>query len=130
MDKEEIFRRYLQKGNKQVFYDDTLKVLIQTCEADPYIENRSDLIYIQKSYTISYYNGDNEYKFILFIRIKYYRLSKKVHSIAVHIDDHKVNNKEVMTLSPKALNILKAHTSVCYNHLLRSALDLRMNNLL
>lgn len=130
MTREQILGTYLQRGCKQVFYDDLLKVLIQTPEGDPYIENRSNLIYIQKAYIISYYKNNNEYKFNLFIRIKYNQFSKKVVSITVHIDDHKVNNKDVKILSTNILNILMAHISVCYNHLFRSALDIRMNNLL
>lgn len=67
MTKDQILERYLQRGYKQVFYSDSPKVLIQTCEGDPYIENRSDLIYFQSMYIVSYYKGDSEYKFKLFI---------------------------------------------------------------
>lgn len=45
MTKDQILERYLQRGYKQVFYGDSPKVLIQTCEGGPYVENRSDLIY-------------------------------------------------------------------------------------
>ena len=126
MTKNQILERYLQRGYKQIFYSDSPKVLIQTCEGDPYIENRSDLIYFQSMYIVSYYKGDNEYKFKLFIRIKYNRFSKKVANITVHIDDHEVNGIDARTLLPKILNILMAQTSVCYNHLLRSALDIAL----
>ena len=126
MTRDQILERYLQRGYKQVFYNDSPKVLIQTCEGDPYIENRSDLIYFQSMYIVSYYKSDSEYKFKLFIRIKYNRLSKKVANITVHIDDHKVNGKDARILSPKILNILMVQTSVCYNHLLRSALDIAL----
>lgn len=126
MTRDQILERYLQRGYKQVFYGDSPKVLIQTCEGDPYIENRSDLIYFQSMYIVSYYKSDSEYKFKLFIRIKYNRFSKKVANITVHIDDHEVNNKDDRILSPKILNILMAQTSVCYNHLLRSALDIAL----
>lgn len=44
-------------------------------------------------YIVSYYKGDSEYKFKLFIRIKYNRFSKKVANITVHIDDHEVNGE-------------------------------------
>lgn len=126
MTRDQILERYLQRGYKQVFYNDSPKVLIQTCEGDPYIENRSDLIYFQSMYIVSYYKSDSEYKFKLFIRIKYNRLFKKVANITVHIDDHKVNGKDARILSPKILNILMVQTSVCYNHLLRSALDIAL----
>ena len=52
MTRDQILERYLQRGYKQVFYNDSPKVLIQTCEGDPYIENRSDLIYFQNIYCI------------------------------------------------------------------------------
>ena len=91
MTRDQILERYLQRGYKQVFYGDSPKVLIQTCEGDPYVENRSDLIYFQNMYIVSYYKGDSEYKFKIFID-----------------------------------NILMAQTSVCYNHLLRSALDIAL----
>lgn len=126
MTRDQILERYLQRGYKQVFYNDSPKVLIQTCEGDPYIENRSDLIYFQNIYIVSYYKGDSEYKFNLFIRIKYNHFVKKVANITVHIDDHKVNNKDAKILSPNILNILMAQISVCYNHLLRSALDIAL----
>lgn len=126
MTRDQILERYLQRGYKQVFYDDSLKVLIQTCEGDPYIENRSELIYFQNIYIISCYKDYIEYKFNLFIRIKYNRFSKKVASIIAHIDDHKVNGIDARILSPKILNILMAQTSVCYNHLLRSALNIAL----
>lgn len=126
MTRNQILERYLQRGYKQVFYNNSPKVLIQTCENDPYIENRSDLIYFQSMYIVSYYKVDSEYKFKLFIRIKYNRFSKKVANIIVHIDDHKVDGKDARILSPKILNILIAQTSVCYNHLLRSALDIAL----
>lgn len=126
MTRDQILERYLQRGYKQVFYNDSPKVLIQTCEGDPYIENRSDLIYFQNMYIVSYYKSDSEYKFKLFIRIKYNRLSKKVANITVYIDDHKVDGKDTRILSPKILNILMAQTSVCYNYLLRSALDIAL----
>lgn len=126
MTRDQILERYLQKGYKQVFYGDSPKVLIQTCEGDPYIENRSDLIYFQSIYIISYYKDNNEYKFNLFMRIKYNRFSKKVVNITVHIDGHKINGIDARILSPKILNILMAQTSVCYNHLLRSALDIAL----
>lgn len=126
MTRDQILERYLKRGYKQVFYSDSPKVLIQTCEGDPYIENRSDLIYFQSMYIVPYYKGDSEYKFNLFIRIKYNRFSKKVVNITVHIDDHKVNGIDARILSPKILNILMAQTSVCYNHLLRSALDIAL----
>lgn len=126
MTRDQILERYLQRGYKQVFYNDSPKVLIQTCEGDPYIENRSELIYFQSIYIVSYYKDNNEYKFNLFIRIKYNRFAKKVTSIIVHIDDHKVNGIDARILSPKILNILMAQTSVCYNHLLRSALDIAL----
>nr|DAW48231.1 MAG TPA: hypothetical protein [Caudoviricetes sp.] len=126
MTRDQILERYLQRGYKQVFYGDSPKVLIQTCECNPYIENRSDLIYSQNIYIVSYYKDNNEYKFKLFIRIKYNRFSKKVANITVHIDDHEVNGEYDKILSPKILNILMAQTSVCYNHLLRSALDIAL----
>lgn len=44
MTRDQILERYLQRGYKQVFYNDSPKVLIQTCEGGPYVENRSDLI--------------------------------------------------------------------------------------
>lgn len=114
MTRDQILERYLQRGYKQVFYNDSPKVLIQTCEGDPYIENRSELIYFQSIYIISYYKDNNEYKFNLFMRIKYNRFSKKVANITVHIDDHKISGKDARILSPKILNILMAQTSVCY----------------
>lgn len=126
MTRDQILERYLQRGYKQVFYNDSPKVLIQTCECDPYIENRSDLIYFQNIYIVSYYKDYIEYKFNLFIRIKYNHFVKKVANIIVHIDDHKVDGKDARILSPKILNILMAQTSVCYNHLLRSALDITL----
>ena len=126
MTKDQTLERYLQRGYKQVFYGDSPKVLIQTSEGGPYVENRSDLIYFQSMYIVSYYKGDSEYKFKLFIRIKYNRFSKKVSNITVHIDDHKINRINARILSPKILNILMAQTSVCYNHLLRSALDIAL----
>ena len=126
MTRDQILERYLKRGYKQVFYSDLPKVLIQTCEGGPYIENRSELIYFQSIYIVSYYKDYIEYKFNLFIRIKYNRFSKKVANITVHIDDHKVNVKDDRILSPKILNILMAQTSVCYNHLLRSALDIAL----
>lgn len=126
MTRDQILERYLQRGYKQVFYNDSLKVLIQTCEGDPYIENRSDLIYFQNIYIVSYYKDYIEYKFNIFIRIKYNRFSKKVANITVYIDDHKVNGIDARILSPNILNILMAQTSVCYNHLLRSALDIAL----
>lgn len=126
MTRDQILERYLQRGYKQVFYGDSPKVLIQTCEGGPYVENRSDLIYFQSIYIISYYKDNNEYKFNLFIRIKYNRFSKKVVNITVHIDDHKISGIDARILSPKILNILMAQTSVCYNHLLRSALDIAL----
>lgn len=126
MTRDQIIERYLQKNHKQVFYSDSPKVLIQTCECHPYIENRPELIYFQNMYIVSYYKNDNEYKFNLFIRIKYNRFAKKVTSIIVHIDDHKVNGADARILSPKILNILMAQTSVCYNHLLRTALDIAL----
>lgn len=126
MTRDQILERYLKRGYKQVFYSDLPKVLIQTCEGGPYIENRSDLIYFQSMYIVSYYKGDSEYKFKLFIRIKYNRFFKKVANITVHIDDHKIDGKDARILSPKILNILMAQTSVCYNHLLRSALDIAL----
>lgn len=126
MTKDQILERYLQRGYKQVFYSDSPKVLIQTCEGVPYVENRSDLIYFQSMYIVSYYKDNNEYKFNLFIRIKYNRFSKKVANITVHIDDHKISGEYDKILSPKILNILMAQTSVCYNYLLRSALDIAL----
>ena len=126
MTRDQILERYLQRGYKQVFYNDSPKVLIQTSEGGPYVENRSDLIYFQSIYIISYYKDNNEYKFNLFMRIKYNHFVKKVANITVHIDDHKVNNKDARILSPKILNILMAQTSVCYNHLLQSALDIAL----
>lgn len=126
MTRDQILERYLQRGYKQVLYNDSPKVLIQTCEGDPYIENRSDLIYFQSMYIVSCYKGDSEYKFKLFIRIKYNRFSKKVANITVHIDDHEVNGEYDKILSTNILNILIAQTSVCYNHLLRSALDIAL----
>ena len=126
MTRDQILERYLQRGYKQVFYNDSPKVLIQTCEDDPYIENRSELIYFQSIYIISYYKDNKEYKFNLFMRIKYNRFSKKVVNITVHIDDHKISGIDARILSPKILNILMAQTSVCYNHLLRSALDITL----
>ena len=126
MTRDQILERYLQRGYKQVFYNDSPKVLIQTCEGDPYIENRSNLIYFQSMYIVSYYKSDSEYKFKLFIRIKYNRLSKKVANITVHIDDHEINGEYDKILSTNILNILMAQTSVCYNHLLRSALDIAL----
>lgn len=126
MTKDQILERYLQRGYKQVFYSDSPKVLIQTCEGGPYVENRSDLIYFQNAYIVSYYKDNNEYKFNLFIRIKYNRFSKKVANITVHIDDHKISDIDARILSPKILNILMAQTSVCYNYLLRSALDIAL----
>lgn len=124
MTRDQILERYLQRGYKQVFYNDSPKVLIQTCEGDPYVENRSDLIYFQSMYIVSYYKGDSEYKFNLFIRIKYNYFVKKVANITVHIYDHKISGIDARILSPKILNVLMAQTSVCYNHLLRSALDI------
>lgn len=126
MTRDQILERYLQRGYKQVFYGDSPKVLIQTCEGDPYVENRSELIYFQSIYIVSYYKGDSEYKFNLFMRIKYNHFVKKVANITVHIDDYKVDGKDARILSPKILNILMAQTSVCYNHLLRSALDIAL----
>ena len=126
MTRDQILEKYLQRGYKQVFYNDSPKVLIQTCEGDPYIENRSDLIYFQNIYIVSYYKDYIEYKFKPFIRIKYNRFSKKVANITVHIDDYKVNGIDARILSPKILNILMAQTSVYYNHLLRSALDIAL----
>lgn len=126
MTRDQIIERYLQRGYKQIFYGDSSKVLIQTCEGDPYIENRSELIYFQSIYIVSYYKDYIEYKFNLFIRIKYNRFSKKVANITVHIDDYKVDGKDARILSPKILNILMAQTSVCYNHLLQSALDIAL----
>lgn len=126
MTRDQILERYLQRGYKQVFYCDSPKVLIQTCEGDPYIENRSDLIYFQSMYIVSYYKDYIEYKFNLFVRIKYNHFVKKVANITVHIDDHKVNGIDARILSPKILNILMAQTSVCYNHLLRSALNIAL----
>ena len=126
MMRDQILERYLQRGYEQVFYNDSPKVLIQTCEGDPYIENRSNLIYFQNIYIVSYYKDNNEYKFNLFIRIKYNHFVKKVANITVHIDDYKVDGKDARILSPKILNILMAQTSVCYNHLLRSALDIAL----
>lgn len=126
MTRDQILERYLQRGYKQVFYNDSSKVLIQTCEGDPYIENRSELIYFQSIYIVSYYKDYIEYKFNLFIRIKYNRFSKKVANITVHIDDHKVNGIDARILSTNILNILMAQTSVCYNHLLRSSLDIAL----
>lgn len=126
MTRDQILERYLKRGYKQVFYSDLPKVLIQTCEGGPYIENRSDLIYFQSIYIVSYYEGDSEYKFKLFIRIKYNRFFKKVANITVHIDDHEINGEYDKILSPKILNILMAQTSVYYNHLLRSALDIAL----
>ena len=126
MTRNQIIERYLQRGYKQIFYGDSPKVLIQTCEGDPYIENRSELIYFQSIYIVSYYKDYIEYKFNLFIRIKYNRFSKKVANITVHIDDHKVNGIDARILSTNILNILMAQTSVCYNHLLRSALDITL----
>lgn len=126
MTRDQILERYLQRGYKQVFCNDSPKILIQTCEGDPYIENRSELIYFQSMYIVSYYKSDSEYKFKLFIRIKYNRFSKKVANITVHIDDHEVNGEYDKILSPKILNILMAQTSVYYNHLLRSALDIAL----
>ena len=126
MARDQIIERYLQKNHKQVFYSDSPKVLIQTFECHPYIENRSELVYFQNMYIVSYYKNDNEYKFNLFIRIKYNRFAKKVTSIIVYIDDHKVNGADARILSPKILNILMAQTSVCYNHLLKEALDIAL----
>lgn len=126
MTRDQILERYLQRGYKQVFYGDFPKVLIQTCEGNPYIENRSELIYFQNIYIVSYYKDYIEYKFNLFIRIKYNRFSKKVANITVHIDDHKINGIDARILSTNILNILMAQTSVCYNHLLRSALDIAL----
>lgn len=126
MTRDQILERYLQRGYKQVFYSDSPKVLIQTCECRPYVENRSDLIYFQNMYIVSYYKGDSEYKFKLFIRIKYNRFSKKVANITVHIYDHEVNGEYDKILSMNILNILMTQTSVCYNHLLRSALDIAL----
>ena len=126
MTRDQILERYLQRGYKQIFYSDSPKVLIQTCECNPYIENRSELIYFQSIYIVSYYKGDSEYKFNLFMRIKYNHFVKKVANIIVHIDDHKVDGKDTRILSPNILNILMAQTSVCYNHLLRSALDIAL----
>lgn len=60
-------------------------------------------------YIVSYYKGDSEYKFKLFIRIKYNRFSKKVANITVHIDDHEVNGEYDKILSPKILKILMAN---------------------
>lgn len=119
MTRDQILERYLQRGYKQVFYGDSPKVLIQTCEGDPYVENRSELIYFQSIYIVSYYKGDSEYKFNLFMRIKYSHFVKKVANITVHIDDHKVDGKDTRILSPNILNILMAQTSVCYNHCIR-----------
>lgn len=126
MTRDQIIERYLQRGYKQIFYGDSPKVLIQTCEGDPYIENRSELIYFQSIYIVYYYKDYIEYKFNLFIRIKYNRFSKKVANITVHIDDHKVNGIDSRILSTNILNILMAQTSVCYNHLLRTALDIAL----
>lgn len=126
MTRDQILERYLQRGYKQVFYGDSPKVLIQTCEGDPYVENRYDLIYFQSMYIVSYYKDDSEYKFKLFIRIKYNRFSKKIANITVHIDDHEVNGKYDKILSPKILNILMAQTSICYNYLLKSALNIAL----
>lgn len=126
MTRDQILERYLQRGYKQVFYNDFPKVLIQTSECGPYVENRSDLIYFQSIYIVSYYKGDSEYKFNLFMRIKYNHFVKKVANITVHIDDHKINGIDARILSPKILNILMAQTSVCYNHLLRLALDIAL----
>lgn len=126
MTRDQILERYLQRGYKQVFYSDFPKVLIQASEDGPYVENRSDLIYFQSIYIVSYYKDNSEYKFNLFIRIKYNRFYKKVVNIIVHIDDHKVDGKDARILSPKILNISMAQTSVCYNHLLRSALDIAL----
>lgn len=126
MTRDQILERCLQRGYKQVFYGDSPKVLIQTCEGDPYVENRSELIYFQSIYIVFYYKGDSEYKFNLFMRIKYNHFVKKVVNITVHIDDHKVDGKDARILSPNILNILMAQTSVCYNHLLRSALDIAL----
>lgn len=124
--KDQIFKRYLKRGYRAVFYSDLPNVLIQTCEGDPYVENRSELIYIQNMYVVSYYKNGNEYKYNLFIRIKYNKFSKKVANITVHIDDHKINEIDARILSPNILNILTVQTSVCYNHLLRSALDIAL----
>lgn len=126
MTRDQILEKYLQRGYKQVFYNDSTKVLIQTCEGDPYIENRSELIYFQSIYIVSYYKDNNEYKFNLFIRIKYNHFVKKVANITIHIDDYKISGINARILSPKILNILMAQTSVCYNHLLRSALDIAL----
>lgn len=126
MTRDQILERYLQREYKQVFYSDSPKVLIQASEGGPYVENRSELIYFQSIYIVSYYKNDNEYKFNLFIRIKYNRLAKKVANIVVHIDDHKISGKDARILSPNILNILMAQTSVCYNHLLRSALNIAL----
>lgn len=126
MTRDQILERYLQRGYKQVFYGDSPKVLIQTSEADPYIENRSDLLYFQRVYIVSYYKNNNEYKFNLFIRIKYNHFVKKVANITVHIDDHKISGIDARILSTNILNILMAQTSVCYNHLLRTALDIAL----
>lgn len=114
MTRDQILERYLQRGYKQIFYSDSPKVLIQTCEGDPYIENRSELIYFQNIYIVSYYKDYIEYKFNLFVRIKYNHFVKKVANITVHIDDHKINGIDARILSPKILNILMAQTSVCY----------------
>ena len=126
MTRDQILEKYIQKGYKQVFYSDSPKVLIQTFKDKPYIENRSELIYFQNMYIISHYKDNNEYKFNLFIRVKYNRFSKKVASITIHIDDHKVNGVDARILSPNILNILMAQTSVCYNHLLKEALDIAL----
>lgn len=126
MTRDQILEKYIQKGYKQVFYSDSTKVLIQTFKDKPYIENRSELLYFQNLYIISHYKDNNEYKFNLFIRIKYNRFSKKVASIIIHIDDHKVNGADARILSPNILNILMAQTSVCYNHLLEEALDIAL----
>lgn len=77
-------------------------------------------------YIVFYYKGDSEYKFKLFIRIKYNRFSKKVANITVHIDDHEVNGKKTRILSTNILNILMAQTSICYNYLLKSALNIAL----
>lgn len=114
MTRDQILERYLQRGYKQVFYRDFPKVLIQASEGGPYVENRSDLIYFQSIYIVSYYKDNSEYKFNLFIRIKYNRFSKKVANITVHIDDHEVNGEYARILSTNILNILIAQTSVCY----------------
>lgn len=125
--KADIEVRIILKDRKiqSVYYEPQYMAVIEE-EGDPYIENRSDLIYFQSMYIVSYYKGDSEYKFKLFIRIKYNRFSKKVANITVHIDDNEVNGEYDKILSTNILNILIAQTSVCYNHLLRSALNIAL----